>query len=68
MGTTCHSKLDGAVDGTSCGEDKVSFSSHDRDRKMVVMRLLILVFFISRKKSFVSGESFLFAVLICIFI
>lgn len=43
MGTTCHSKLDGAVDGTSCGEDKVSFSSHDRDRKMVVMRLLILV-------------------------
>lgn len=24
VGTTCHSKLDGAVDGTSCGEDKVS--------------------------------------------
>ncbi|CAG5859420.1 unnamed protein product [Menidia menidia] len=22
VGTTCHSKLDGAVDGTSCGEDK----------------------------------------------
>ncbi|XP_035764979.1 A disintegrin and metalloproteinase with thrombospondin motifs 7 [Neolamprologus brichardi] len=43
VGTTCHSKLDGAVDGTSCGEDKVSFSSHDRARKMVVMRLLILV-------------------------
>lgn len=43
VGTTCHSKLDGAVDGTSCGEDKVSFSSHDRDRKMIVMRLLILV-------------------------
>uniref|UniRef100_A0A8C4NQ64 Peptidase M12B domain-containing protein n=1 Tax=Dicentrarchus labrax TaxID=13489 RepID=A0A8C4NQ64_DICLA len=26
MGTTCHSKLDGAVDGTSCGEDKWCFS------------------------------------------
>uniref|UniRef100_A0A4W6F750 ADAM metallopeptidase with thrombospondin type 1 motif 7 n=1 Tax=Lates calcarifer TaxID=8187 RepID=A0A4W6F750_LATCA len=26
VGTTCHSKLDGAVDGTSCGEDKWCFS------------------------------------------
>ncbi|KAM9408259.1 A disintegrin and metalloproteinase with thrombospondin motifs 7 [Pholidichthys leucotaenia] len=26
MGTTCHSKLDGAVDGTSCGEDKWCFN------------------------------------------
>uniref|UniRef100_A0A674MQ18 ADAM metallopeptidase with thrombospondin type 1 motif 7 n=1 Tax=Takifugu rubripes TaxID=31033 RepID=A0A674MQ18_TAKRU len=25
VGTTCHSKLDGAVDGTSCGEDKWCF-------------------------------------------
>lgn len=25
MGTTCHSKLDGAADGTSCGENKVQF-------------------------------------------
>lgn len=29
MGTTCHSKLDGAVDGTSCGEDKVSLPFHE---------------------------------------
>lgn len=26
VGTTCHSKLDGAVDGTTCGEDKWCFS------------------------------------------
>ncbi|XP_033486759.2 A disintegrin and metalloproteinase with thrombospondin motifs 7 [Epinephelus lanceolatus] len=26
VGTTCHSKLDGAVDGTNCGEDKWCFS------------------------------------------
>ncbi|XP_074477851.1 A disintegrin and metalloproteinase with thrombospondin motifs 7 isoform X1 [Sebastes fasciatus] len=26
VGSTCHSKLDGAVDGTSCGEDKWCFS------------------------------------------
>uniref|UniRef100_A0A3Q4HZ00 A disintegrin and metalloproteinase with thrombospondin motifs 7-like n=1 Tax=Neolamprologus brichardi TaxID=32507 RepID=A0A3Q4HZ00_NEOBR len=26
VGTTCHSKLDGAVDGTSCGEDKTNAS------------------------------------------
>ncbi|XP_061830889.2 A disintegrin and metalloproteinase with thrombospondin motifs 7 [Nerophis lumbriciformis] len=26
VGNTCHSKLDGAVDGTSCGEDKWCFS------------------------------------------
>ncbi|KAK9542379.1 hypothetical protein VZT92_000249 [Zoarces viviparus] len=26
VGTTCHSKLDGAVDGTRCGEDKWCFS------------------------------------------
>ncbi|XP_028257428.1 A disintegrin and metalloproteinase with thrombospondin motifs 7 [Parambassis ranga] len=26
VGKTCHSKLDGAVDGTSCGEDKWCFS------------------------------------------
>ncbi|XP_035008592.2 A disintegrin and metalloproteinase with thrombospondin motifs 7 [Hippoglossus stenolepis] len=26
VGTTCHSKLDGAADGTSCGEDKWCFS------------------------------------------
>ncbi|KAI3377426.1 hypothetical protein L3Q82_008615 [Scortum barcoo] len=26
VGTTCHSKLDGAVDGTSCGEDKWCFN------------------------------------------
>ncbi|XP_049574160.1 A disintegrin and metalloproteinase with thrombospondin motifs 7 [Syngnathus scovelli] len=26
MGATCHSKLDGAVDGTSCGQDKWCFS------------------------------------------
>ncbi|KAF7660943.1 hypothetical protein LDENG_00271390 [Lucifuga dentata] len=26
VGTTCHSKLDGPVDGTSCGEDKWCFS------------------------------------------
>uniref|UniRef100_A0A665UVS2 ADAM metallopeptidase with thrombospondin type 1 motif 7 n=1 Tax=Echeneis naucrates TaxID=173247 RepID=A0A665UVS2_ECHNA len=26
VGTTCHSKLDGAVDGTSCGENKWCFS------------------------------------------
>ncbi|XP_069021838.1 A disintegrin and metalloproteinase with thrombospondin motifs 7 [Embiotoca jacksoni] len=26
VGTTCHSKLDGAVDGTSCGDDKWCFS------------------------------------------
>ncbi|KAK2853750.1 hypothetical protein Q5P01_006411 [Channa striata] len=26
VGTTCHSKLDGAVDGTSCGQDKWCFS------------------------------------------
>ena len=32
VGSTCHSKLDGAVDGTSCGEDKVSLPVHERER------------------------------------
>lgn len=33
VGTTCHSKLDGAVDGTSCGGDKVSVTSRRDDRR-----------------------------------
>lgn len=33
VGTTCHSKLDGAVDGTRCGEDKVSLMSR-RDGRL----------------------------------
>lgn len=32
VGTTCHSKLDGAVDGTSCGPDKVSLALHEHKR------------------------------------
>lgn len=32
VGTTCHSKLDGAVDGTSCGEGKVKLLIHDHER------------------------------------
>ena len=28
VGTTCHSKLDAAVDGTSCGESKVGHKKH----------------------------------------
>lgn len=30
VGATCHSKLDGAVDGTSCGDDKVRLSFPER--------------------------------------
>lgn len=35
VGTTCHSKLDGAVDGTSCGEDKVSLISRRDERRQL---------------------------------
>lgn len=33
VGKTCHSKLDGAVDGTSCGEDKVSLIRRRDERR-----------------------------------
>lgn len=44
VGTTCHSKLDGAVDGTSCGEAKVSLPFHMYERRELcdVVRKLIL--------------------------
>lgn len=55
VGTTCHSKLDGAVDGTSCGEDKVSLLlEHEHKRYEMWAAVGMLIRFLTAVLGFQS--------------